>query len=176
MKFSSISKLIHVNQANHIDICEIEPLLERWGKSYGMDLNPDFQRGHVWNRQTKIKFIEFILRGGVVAPLRFNSPVFGGHPHSKDSDLSEDIVLVDGKQRLTAIQDFLSNSIPVFGNNYLSNFEDRERLVRSVSITYQVNRLQTRKELLTWYLEMNEGQIAHAPEEIERVRNLMDNI
>ncbi len=28
------------------------------------DLNPDFQRGHVWNEAQQIAYVEFVLRGG----------------------------------------------------------------------------------------------------------------
>lgn len=32
-----------------------------------MQLNPDFQRGHVWIENQQIKYIEYILRGGKTA-------------------------------------------------------------------------------------------------------------
>ena len=40
-------------------------------------------------------------------------------------------------------------------------------------ITYVINSLQTRKEMLTWYLEINEGHIAHTPNEIKMVYDLL---
>lgn len=30
----------------------------------GLQLCPDFQRGHVWTEEQQIKYIEFVLRGG----------------------------------------------------------------------------------------------------------------
>jgi len=32
-----------------------------------LQLNPDFQRGHVWIENQQIKYIEYILRGGKTA-------------------------------------------------------------------------------------------------------------
>ncbi len=29
----------------------------------GLNLDPDFQRGHVWTTRQQVKFIEFLLRG-----------------------------------------------------------------------------------------------------------------
>ena len=33
-------------------------------KEYNLQLNPDFQRGHVWTEEQQIAWIEFFLRGG----------------------------------------------------------------------------------------------------------------
>lgn len=33
----------------------------------GLNLDPDFQRGHVWTARQQVKFIEFLLRGGRTA-------------------------------------------------------------------------------------------------------------
>ena len=43
----------------------------------------------------------------------------------------------------------------------------------SYTIKFNVNNLQTREELLTWYLEMNTGGTPHSDEEIERVKGLL---
>jgi uncharacterized protein with ParB-like and HNH nuclease domain len=174
MKIDDIPQLIYCGSNGvSLDLDYIHDMLERFRSSYGLDLDPEFQRDHVWNMETKIKFLEYILRGGVVQPIRFNSPCFGGWKHEKHSDLPEDVVLVDGKQRLTACLEFIDNKIPVFGGNYLKDFDNPQLLLRKVNMSYFVNKLQTKRELYQWYLEMNEGQIAHTPEELEKVRILM---
>lgn len=33
-------------------------------KNYNLNMNPEFQRGHVWTIDQQEKYIEFILRGG----------------------------------------------------------------------------------------------------------------
>ena len=172
MKFADIPQVIRCSDGFHVDFDEIEAILDRWDRSYGLDMDPDFQRGHVWTEQQQSKFIEFILRGGQAPVILFNSPAFGGQ--RVIGDLPEELVLVDGKQRLTAINDFKEGLIPAFGH-YIGDFEDADLMFRKVSIRFSVNKLQTRKELLTWYLELNEGHIAHAPEELERVRKLLEN-
>lgn len=174
MKIADIPQLIHVNQATNCDFEEIKPLLKRFKESYGLNLDPDFQRPHVWDENTKVKFVEYILRGGTVPPLRFNSPAFGGHTQEKHSDLNEDVVLVDGKQRLNAVLEFMDNKLEVFGGVFLNEFDNPLLLLRRAGLTYQVNKLQTKKELYRWYLEMNEGQIAHTNDELDRVRKMLN--
>jgi uncharacterized protein with ParB-like and HNH nuclease domain len=173
MNINDIPKLINLGSGVSLSLDGIEPNLERWEKSYGLDMNPDFQRGHVWDMETKSKFIEYMLKGGMTQPIRFNSPSFGGARHLPSSDLPETMVIVDGKQRLTAIREFMENKIAVFGGNFLKDFDNPRVLLLRTDIYYSVNKLQTRKELLQWYLEMNEGQIAHTKEELERVRGLL---
>lgn len=173
MNINDIQKLINLGSPVSWALEGIDHNLQRWEKSYGLDLNPDFQRGHVWDMETKVKFIEFILKGGQCQPIRFNSPAFGGATHEKRSDLPETMVIVDGKQRLTAIREFIDNKIAVFGGVYLKDFDEPRVLLLKTDISYSVNKLQTRKELLQWYLEMNEGQIAHTKEELDRVRGLL---
>ena len=43
--------------------------IDRYVKEYGLDLNPDFQRAHVWDMEKRVKYVEFILKGGKSNPI-----------------------------------------------------------------------------------------------------------
>ena len=75
-----------------------------------------------------------------------------------------------------AILEFIDGKIPVFGGNYLNDFDDPDLLIRKAEVNYSVNKLQTKAELYKWYLEMNEGQVAHTAEELDKVRVLLENL
>lgn len=147
----------------------IKDKIENWEKELGLQINPDFQRGHVWTTEQQIAFIEFILRGGKTTPLQFNHP---GWMYSWKGEF----VCVDGLQRLTALLKFLNNGLPVFNGNYLKDFDDPDRLCRRYDIQIRVNDLKTRKEVLKWYLEMNDGGTPHTSEEINKVKELLKKI
>ena len=87
--------------------------LDQRVKEEGLQLNPDFQRGHVWTEEQQIKFLEFILQGGKTGrTLYFNDPYW----HSvRPKTGYADFVCVDGLQRITAIQRFMNDEIRVFG-------------------------------------------------------------
>lgn len=144
--------------------------LDRLVKEEGLQLNPDFQRGHVWTEEQQIKFLEFILQGGKTGrTLYFNDPYW----HSvRPKTGYADFVCVDGLQRITAIQRFMNNEIPVFGM-YHKDFEGETDLIRH-SMVLNVNDLKTKKEVLQWYIQMNAGGTPHSIEEIERVKKLME--
>lgn len=132
----------------------------------GIDRDPDFQRGHVWDEEKQRLFVEFVLQGGESARnLYFNCPGFS------QGNLGN-YVLVDGKQRLTAALAFLNDELEVFGGWRFSDFTDRMDIMQ-VRFRWHVNDLKTRAEVLQWYLDLNTGGVVHTTEEIEKVRRLL---
>ncbi|BCG50183.1 DUF262 domain-containing protein [Ralstonia phage RP13] len=176
MKYDDIPKLLGpTGMATSLGLDYVEECLDQWNREdrYGVDLDPDFQRGHVWSDYQRTKYMEFVLRGGVSTPIMFNSPAWRGNRRTSSWTLPDTIVIVDGKQRLTACRMFLRDEVTVFGGKKLSDFDDPKTVVRRTDITYMMNNLTTRKELLQWYLEMNEGHIAHTQDELNRIRQLL---
>ncbi len=133
-------------------------------KEEKLDLDPDFQRGHVWNEGQQIAWLEFLLRGGVTGRvIYFNNPNWQNNRHIPD-----DYVIVDGKQRLHAITRFINNEIRVFGSYYNEYINKPD-----VTIKLHVNDLPTRAEVLQWYIEFNSGGVLHSHKEIARVKRLL---
>ena len=142
---------------------QLEHTLSRY-EEIGLDLNADFQRGHVWVSPQQIKYVEFLLRGGQSSRLLYFNCV------GWMDDYKGPFVLVDGKQRLTAVLRFLRNEIPVFGH-LRSEFEGH--FPSLVSLRFNINTLKTRAEVLQWYLDLNEGGVVHSQFELDRVRELL---
>ena len=142
-------------------------------REYNLQLNPDFQRGHVWTEEQQIAWIEFFLKGGKTGRVLYlNCPNWQGDL-VKEGDYN-DFVCVDGLQRITAIRRFMDGEIPVFGS-YISEYEDKMPLTGN-SIKINVNNLKTKKEVLQWYVDMNAGGTPHTKEEITRVQNMIKEL
>ena len=144
----------------------VEDNLEDWGSSglYKLDLNPDFQRAHVWTREKQIAYVEYILRGGHAArEIYWNCT---GWMRGYEGPM----VLVDGKQRLEAVRAFMRGDIPAFGAPH-SEFDKIP--FDACSMRWYVNDLKTRAEILQWYIDLNTGGVVHTEEEIEKVRRLL---
>jgi hypothetical protein len=133
------------------------------------ELDPDFQRAHVWDREKQIRFVEFVLRGGSSArTILFNCPGWQAvRPRPRPDHR---FVLVDGKQRLEAARAFLRGDFKAFGYFYK---EYTDRLPLEARFTFHVNDLETNAEVLQWYIDVNAGGVAHTTEEIEKVRALL---
>ena len=136
-------------------------------EKHQVDMNPDFQRGHVWTEAQQIAWVEFYLRGGKTGRvLYFNCPSWQKSNHNYD-----EFVIVDGKQRYEALRRFVQDEIEVFGSRY-SEFTDCVRVHHSIKIN--INDLPTRRDVLRWYLEMNSGGTPHAQSELSRVKQLLE--
>lgn len=129
-----------------------------------LELNPDFQRGHVWTEDQQIAYIEFRLRGGKSGRI-----VYLNHPGWM-GNFQGDFVCVDGLQRITAVRRFINNEIKVFGH-YYREFEDR--LPSDADFIVNINNLKTKKEVLQWYIEMNQGGTPHSKDEIDKVKQML---
>lgn len=153
----------------NVGLKELPRTLARYVLTYGLDLNPDFQRGNVWTETQKIRYIEYLLRGG-----RSGRAIYINDPSwNYDSLPTCQMVIVDGKQRIDAALAFLSDEFQVFGS-YFSEFTDSLRITHC-NFEWNVNDLQTREEVLQWYLDMNVGGTVHSDEEIDKVRGLRAN-
>lgn len=142
-----------------------EHILNCKNKDVGIDLNPDFQRAHVWTKQQQIDYCEYILKGGSSGrELYFNCR---GWMNGYEGPY----VIVDGKQRLQAVRLFMSNKIPVFGAFY-NEYTDRIRM-HLARFSWNVAALETRKEVLEWYLNFNSGGTIHTQEELQKVEDLL---
>lgn len=148
----------------------IEKLVEqidKWVNEEDLELCPDFQRGHVWTEEQQVAYIMHILRGGTSGKTIFlNNPNWQEHR----SYTYTDFVCVDGLQRITAIKRFINNEIKVF-EHYYKDFTGTLRIYHNIKVN--INNLKTKKEVLQWYIEMNEGGTPHTKEEIDKVKELI---
>lgn len=156
----------------------LEVSLERYsedGKGWnGLDLDPPYQRAHVWNETKQRQYVEYILRGGKSSrDLYFNHPNWMGNFRGV-------LELVDGKQRLEAVRKFLRNELRIFPSvlndqrGFLySDFTDG--LPIHAGFKFHINDLKTRKEVLQWYLDLNEGGVVHTEEELSKVREMLNS-
>ena len=140
---------------------------------YGLDVNPNFQRGRVWSTTQKVNYIEYILQGGKSGKdLYFNCPKW--HYGRIGRDIPGGwYVLVDGKQRIDAVLGYLSNEFKIFGQWYHEDYTSFPDIM-TASFRWYVNELQTIEEVYRWYIDLNSGGTVHSPDEIARVQALLD--
>jgi hypothetical protein len=166
MKYSDIKQFPRSNYQITVDWKSLQFQLDWMSKDYRADFDPDFQRGHVWTEEQQISYCEYILRGGPSG-----RDVYFNCPNRENGGIEGDFTLVDGKQRIQAVLRFLNNEIRVFGTYH----RDFEGPLRSMSCNFQwhVAAIETRAELLEWYLDFNSGGTDHRQEELDRVRELL---
>lgn len=144
-----------------------------WG---GLELNPDFQRGHVWTTQQQTNFIENVLRGIVPSSgflIQFNCPNWV-NDHCQ-GDLPRGLQCIDGLQRISAVLDFLDGKVKPFGLHVddldLSSFSMKRSHYRFIFSVYD---FQNKADLLDHYIAINAGGTPHSEEEILRIKKMRD--
>jgi hypothetical protein len=168
MKFSDIKKISEAHYSCHYRWDSLRKFLKESEKEIpnGVNLDPDYQRGYVWTSLQKTRYVEWILKGGMSGrDLYFNCPGWGGIT----MDLGP-LEIVDGKQRMSAVFDFLDNKIGAFG--YFFKDFDMQIFPHEYSFIVHINNLD-RAGVLQWYLDMNSGGSIHTEDELEKVRRLL---
>lgn len=129
------------------------------------ELNPDYQRDHVWTDQQRSRFLGFLLEGG-------HAPLIWVNNNSTTGRYE----VIDGKQRLTACLRFLDGEISAEVSDgrqlWWRDFDEIDRRV-SPTIKYAIVQLPTRAAVLDFYLKLNRGGTVHTDAEIDRVRALL---
>ncbi|MGB9446750.1 MAG: DUF262 domain-containing protein [Candidatus Acidiferrum sp.] len=93
-----------------------------------IDLNPDFQRRDRWDVDKQSRFIESIIMNVPIPPVFLGEDQYGKY------------VVLDGRQRLTAIRDFLSNlyklsGLKVWEDLNGQNYNDLQKKKLAAAIT-----------------------------------------
>ena len=169
ISFQQVPRLMEGSYNATIPLNEVKNTLNFYDRSYGLDIDPDFQRVHVWTQDQKSAFVEHVLREGRNTTIRWNCPGWNKtEPNTKQGP----VTLVDGKQRLYAILDFMDDHLPAFGR-FISEWKGI--LSITCNLNFIMNDLETKAEVLKWYLELNRGNVAHTPDELDRVEELLRN-
>lgn len=152
----------------------LEDHLERYNDGGVLQLDPEFQRAHVWTVDQQRRYVEYVLRGGKSSRDVYFNQADWMKAYQKP------MYLVDGKQRLEAVRAFLRNDLAILVGvapyNYplgikLHQFEDR--LSWDESFKFHINDLPTYAQVLQWYIDLNAGGVAHTADEIAKVRDLL---
>lgn len=171
-KFKDIPKLYRSYYRVAVSLDAIKETLDRYKENqekfgYKFELNPIFQRGHVWTRKQQIKYIEWLLMDG-----ESGREIYFNHPDWMKG-FKADMVCVDGLQRLTACTEFLQDKIAAFGH-YYSEYTDKIML-NGNNLYFNIGAL-SEKQCVEWYLQMNFTGTPHSEKELKRVKEIFDNM
>ena len=167
MRFRDIEQFFQANYAVDVSWTHLEQTLNDYTHNHGLELWPDFQRGHVWTEDQQSAYVEYVLRGGMSG-----KDIFFNHPGWM-RDWKGNMVCVDGLQRLTAVRLFMANGLRILDQGYtLNDFEDKPDLI-TARFRFHVNDLRKRKDVLKWYLDFNSGGTVHTQDELDRVQSML---
>lgn len=127
---------------------------------------PDWQRGLVWTKVQKVSFIESAWLGISIGTYTYNQAGIGS---------KSDHLLIDGQQRMSAIQDYLEDEFEVFGCKWseVSERDERRWGMTTIFASY-VTSTEDEDYLRGYYNLMNFGGTAHKEsEQAERAASIL---
>lgn len=156
-------------------VAEILHHIDGTGDRRAWDLNPDYQRGHVWTTDQAEKFMGHFIEGGPIPPVyvqRYESSE--NAPAEIKATYYDHAEVVDGQQRLRAVKAWVKGDIDaVLSNGRRIRYADLDevdlRMLRSLQIAFID---MSRKDRLDFYIKLNRGGTVHSDAEIDRVRVL----
>lgn len=78
MKYKDIPQLTGWGKyAVDVELARVPVVIAQYQEEQGLQLLPDFQRGHVWTRKQQIAYIEFLLKGGRSGGMSFSTILAG---------------------------------------------------------------------------------------------------
>ncbi|WP_199031385.1 DUF262 domain-containing protein [Ralstonia sp. ASV6] len=138
-----------------------------------LELDPDFQRGHVWTDEQRVQYVQSLLRGCAPRSILFNCPGWNAEKELGDIP-AHTFQCIDGLQRLTAVRKFMAGEFRVFGDVSAEDLKGTPFAPSRYTLKMSVFEFANRRDLLQYYLDLNSGGTVHSAEEIQRVRKLRD--
>ena len=104
------NRIFEPQQFADISTCDKLPISSLMAKikNKTLNMNPDYQRGSVWNSEEKPRLISSLLGKIIIPPLLLNKT-------------DEIFTVIDGKQRLTTIKEFTENKFKIYNEDEPDN-------------------------------------------------------
>lgn len=181
-KFSEISNEIRtkkdewekiIDRRNHdFKVCDLYKRLYE----EQLELDPFYQRDYVWNLEQKRSYIENLFLGKAVITPTF---IQVEKPKELRKDFSDFDILevLDGKQRLSTIFEFIENQFCLNDGIYFKNLNGKDKIellfmdVKAIEILpRKFSNQLTNKQKIELFLEINELGTKMSDEHIEKIK------
>lgn len=181
-KNSNISEINRFGQltvwkGQEIEIVKVDTDLSKMYRKYAeeeIDLNPEYQRELVWTDKQKQDYILAILKQRAKI-----TPVIIEKLTEQGTVLYE---ILDGKQRLTALFDYIDNKYPLKTGEYFKDLSAKDmNVITRARVSY--TRITSYKECdvpldfkLAYFLEINALGTKITDEHIEKIENKLKEL
>lgn len=181
-KNSNISEVNRFGQltiwkGQEIEIVKVDTDLSKMYRKYAeeeIDLNPEYQRELVWTDKQKQEYILAILKQRAKI-----TPVIIEKLTEQGTVLYE---ILDGKQRLTALFDYIDNKYPLKSGEYFKDLSAKDmNVITQTRVSY--TRITSYKECdvpldfkLAYFLEINALGTKITDEHIEKIENKLKEL
>lgn len=170
-QFSEKNKGYKTENGEHINEYSFDPYVEIDGvKHY-------YQRGLVWTLEQKQNLIESIYNGVNCGSILVRKRSYNWNYKQTKSEDTSFLDVVDGKQRLTTMLDFINNKFPDANGVYYRDFSEnaQRRLTDHQLFNYaEFGEDATDEDVIRQFLKVNFTGVPQSKEHIDYVKSLYD--
>ena len=132
---------------------------------FGVDFDPDYQRGNVWTLEDKVALIHSIFNNIDIGKFVFIKLPYKDNSHSYE--------ILDGKQRLTALIEFMEGRFTYRGKTFFELHPYDQNHLENYSVAVgQITGVVTAEQKYRYFLKLNVSGHAQDPKHIAYVEEL----
>lgn len=135
--------------------------------SFGLDMDPDYQRGNVWLIEDKVKLIDSIFNNVDIGKFAFIKV-----PYRENGPSYE---CLDGKQRVTAIVEFYESRFKYKGFYFKDLHPADQNHFEEYPVSIAHLRPMSDAQKYQYFLKLNTGGKPVDPSHLRFVSNLLEN-
>ncbi|CAK0760374.1 putative DUF262 domain-containing protein [Azospirillaceae bacterium] len=161
-------EVMHFEDDVHINFMQagIDSLFDYYYRN-NLNMNPDYQRGDVWELNRKVRLIDSIFNNVEIGRFVLVFTGYTGDSHYE---------ILDGKQRLTALTEFYEGRFKYRGKTFYDlNWRDQSHFERYKISYARTENPMTDEQKYKYFLKLNTFGVEQDPAHIEYVKNLLRN-
>lgn len=144
--------------------CLLGSLISKYFR-FGIEMNPEYQRGLVWTHQEKEKLIESIFEGIEIGKFVFI--------HLNYEPNKPNYEILDGKQRLSTIIEFITDRFTYKGKLYSELSSEDHTYFENFNVTSGDTREElTLEQKAKYFLRLNVSGVPQSEEHLNKVRKI----
>lgn len=139
--------------------------------SFGIDMNPDYQRGYVWGQEDKELIIDSIFNNidiGKFVLIHLSNDEWSERGYSYE--------ILDGKQRLNTIVEFYENRLQYNGKYFNELSRKDQRLFTNHTVAVANVDECDKKTILKYFLMLNRTGKSMSNEHLEKIEQMLESL
>lgn len=145
-------------------------LLSMMSNKYGIDLDPEYQRGNVWSLEQKVNLVDSIFKNVDIGKFAVIKRPWGNNPSKPLTPKLYE--MLDGKQRLTAIWEYYCGRFKYKGKYFYELHPRDQSHFKHYTISYAETEPLTKEQTYRYFLKLNTTGTPVDSEHIAKVRKL----
>ena len=162
-----LPECVYLGQHNNFNVCHVlleDSDFDGEGERLLRFVLPPFQRSSVWKRSQQVKFMESLILGMPIGTYCYSLSLKNRKVNGW---------LIDGQQRIRAIEQYVNDAFPVFGFLYSQLTKPDHRRIENMSFGAYVLTDVDEKELLERYISLNYSGTPHTDSDKRRAKRIL---